>query len=90
MLVIAVRYVLPGVLVLIGFVLLFAGGGDRGLEGWALFVGAGLSVFVFGWLLRFGFDDDRDEEERAREFFDEHGYWPDEAPGREAAPPGPR
>ena len=24
--------------------------------------------------------DDRDKEEAAREYFDEHGHWPDEAP----------
>jgi hypothetical protein len=24
--------------------------------------------------------DDRDREEEAREFFDRHGYWPDEGP----------
>jgi hypothetical protein len=25
--------------------------------------------------------DDRDKEEEARRYFDEHGHWPDEAPG---------
>jgi hypothetical protein len=25
---------------------------------------------------------DRDRDEAAREYFDEHGYWPDEAPSR--------
>jgi hypothetical protein len=25
--------------------------------------------------------DDRDREEAARVFFDEHGHWPDESPG---------
>ena len=25
--------------------------------------------------------DDRDREEEARVFYDEHGYWPDEVPG---------
>jgi hypothetical protein len=24
---------------------------------------------------------DRDDEEAARRFFDEHGHWPDESPG---------
>jgi hypothetical protein len=24
--------------------------------------------------------DDRDREEEARRFFDEHGHWPDESP----------
>ena len=30
---------------------------------------------------------DREKEEEAREFFDAHGYWPDEAPKH--APPAP-
>ena len=25
--------------------------------------------------------NDRDEEEAARRYFDEHGHWPDESPG---------
>ena len=25
---------------------------------------------------------DRDDDEAAREYFDEHGHWPDEAPSR--------
>jgi hypothetical protein len=33
-------------------------------------------------LYRFGVrgDRERDDEDRARTFFDEHGYWPDEDP----------
>jgi hypothetical protein len=27
-------------------------------------------------------DRERDQEEAARRYFDEHGYWPDEAPRR--------
>ena len=29
------------------------------------------------WVMRHG-DEDRHEEDRAREFFDEHGQWPDQ------------
>jgi hypothetical protein len=29
------------------------------------------------WVMRHG-DTDRIEEDRAREFFDEHGHWPDQ------------
>jgi len=33
---------------------------------------------------------DREREEQARVYFDEHGYWPDEAPADgAAAPPAP-
>jgi hypothetical protein len=34
------------------------------------------------WVMRHG-DEDRHAEDRAREFFDAHGHWPDET--REAA-----
>jgi hypothetical protein len=40
------------------------------------------AIFVIGlvlWGLISG-RDDRDKEEAAREYFDEHGHWPDESP----------
>ena len=54
------------------------------VEGAALIVSAGLTVWVLNWLMRLAIsgDRDRDDEERAREFFDEHGHWPDEPPPR--------
>jgi hypothetical protein len=38
-------------------------------------------VWLINALYRFGVNGDRerDDEDRARTFFDEHGYWPDEA-----------
>jgi hypothetical protein len=56
------------------------GPGDLiGLEAAAMIVGAGLSVFLFGWLFRVGVEGDRerDLEEAARRYLDEHGRWPD-------------
>jgi hypothetical protein len=41
----------------------------------ALAVGTG--VFVLYFLVKK--DDDREKEEAAREYFDAHGHWPDEA-----------
>jgi hypothetical protein len=78
----AVRYGLPAVLVLAGFVLLFAVDGAVRFDGFAMLVGAGLSVALLNVLFRFGAagDREREAEERAREFFSEHGRWPDEAP----------
>jgi hypothetical protein len=38
---------------------------------------------VILWFLVTG-KDDRDVEEEARRFFDEHGHWPDESPSRGA------
>jgi hypothetical protein len=78
----AIRYGLPAVLVLAGFAVLFIDDGATRFDGFAMFVGAGLSVALINVLFRFGAagDREREEEERAREFFSEHGHWPDEAP----------
>jgi hypothetical protein len=78
----AVRYGLPAVLIVAGFVILFTTEGSLKWDGWAMCVGAGLSVLLLNWLFRIGAqgDRERDDEERAREFFSEHGHWPDEDP----------
>jgi hypothetical protein len=46
-----------------------------------------LSVWLINALYRLGVRGDRehDDEDRARTFFDEHGYWPDDHP----PPPNP-
>ena len=80
-----VRYVLPAALVVAGIVIFIAGGGsDVAVEGWALFTGAGLAVLLLNVLFRIGVEGDteRDREEAARVYFDEHGHWPDEKPRR--------
>ncbi|HVL96522.1 MAG TPA: hypothetical protein VM266_11745 [Solirubrobacteraceae bacterium] len=41
--------------------------------------GIGLIVALI-WIARSGHHD-REAEEAARRYFDEHGHWPDEAPG---------
>jgi hypothetical protein len=41
-------------------------------------LGAILLIVVILWALATG-REDRDEEEAARRYFDEHGRWPDEA-----------
>ena len=50
-----------------------------GWEGWALFTGAGVAVLLLNLLFRMGVEGDRDREreEAARRYFDEHGRWPD-------------
>jgi hypothetical protein len=40
--------------------------------------GLGMCVVILYFLLTG--HNDRNEEEKAREFFDEHGHWPDESP----------
>jgi hypothetical protein len=74
------RYGLPAVVVLGGVVLLALNPSLAGLEGWALLTGAGLSILLLNWLYRVGVkgDAERDDEEAARVYFDEHGRWPDE------------
>jgi hypothetical protein len=81
-----VRYGLPGVLVLAAVIVLFAVHGSLRYDGFALLLGSGLSVALINLLYRLGVagDRERDDEERAREFFSAHGYWPDERPRRGA------
>jgi hypothetical protein len=74
------RYVLPAAVVLAGLIAM-AFGTDNSLEGGAGLVSAGLAIWFVNWLFRIGAegDADRDAEERAREYFDLHGHWPDES-----------
>ena len=53
-----------------------------GWEAFCLFTGAGVSSALLNGLYRFGVsgDSDRDDEQRARDYFSKHGYWPDEGP----------
>jgi hypothetical protein len=76
----AVRYCLPAVLVLAGIAVLLVDDGTRRLDGFAMLVGAGLSVALLNVLFRLGAAGDRgrEAEDRAREFLAEHGHWPDE------------
>jgi hypothetical protein len=77
----AVRYGIAGALILAGQVVLIVDSGPNGAgwEGWALFTGAGVAVLLLNLLFRMGIEGDRDREreERARRYFDEHGHWPD-------------
>jgi hypothetical protein len=77
-----VRYGLPGVLLLAAFVVLFVVHSSLRYDGFAMLLGSGLSVAFLNVLFRFGVagDRERDDEERARDFFSAHGYWPDERP----------
>lgn len=77
---VAVRYVLPLVLFLGGLVLFAIEPNSTGLEGLAMATGAALSVLFLNWLFRAGVrgDRERDSEEAARDYYAEHGRWPDE------------
>ena len=77
----AVRYGIPLVLLIAGVVV--AGTSGSGLAAGAMFVSAATAVLLLNVLFRIGVegDRDRDREEDARRFFDEHGRWPDEPEG---------
>jgi hypothetical protein len=76
------RYGLPALLVVAGFVILFAVDGSIRWDGWAMCVGSGLAILLLNVLFRYGAkgDRERDEEDAAREYFGRHGHWPDEEP----------
>jgi hypothetical protein len=73
----AVRYGIPLVLFVAGVVV---AGTTGSLAAGALFISASTAVLLLNVLFRIGVqgDRDRDREEAARRFFDEHGRWPDE------------
>jgi hypothetical protein len=79
-----VRTWLPVGIIVVGCVLAAATGfSETGLEGGTLLIAAGLSVWLLNLLYRVGVkgDRERDDEDRARAYFDEHGHWPDEERG---------
>jgi hypothetical protein len=73
-----VRHIIPAVIVLGGIVAYLLNPSMLAAEGAAGIIGAGLAWWLFGWLYRQGAEGEleRDEEEAAREFLDEHGRWP--------------
>jgi hypothetical protein len=76
----AVRYGLPGAIALAGVIVLIVNRSLNGLEGFAMGIGVAGSILLLNILYRVGVsgDRERDEEEAARVYFDEHGRWPDE------------
>jgi len=79
MLVPAVRYGIPVVFVVAGFVFALVDSDGAGLEAWAMFTGAAFAIVLLNVLHRIGVagDSERTREETARRYFDEHGRWPD-------------
>jgi hypothetical protein len=75
----SVRYGIPAALVVAGMAVL-ALPSRFALELSVGLTGAGLSVLLLNLLYRIGVsgDEDRDREEEARRYFDQHGRWPGE------------
>ena len=81
-----VRYGIGAVMVLGGVVMLAVSPAGLGVDGFAMAVGGGLSVLMLNFLYRLGVSGDLERvcEEKARQYFDEHGEWPpDEQPSAE-------
>jgi hypothetical protein len=78
-LLVVVRYVVPAGIVLAGLVVVVAGGSRSATHGGLGIVGAGIAVGLLSLFYRIGAsgDRDRDAEDAARAYFDEHGRWPD-------------
>lgn len=80
-----VRYALPAVIFLAGAIVMAVDtDSQRGIEIGAMLIGSALAVLLLNVFFRIGAEGekDRDKEEAARAFFDQHGYWPDERRGR--------
>ena len=87
-----VRIWLPLAIIAGGVIAIVATGfSETGLEGGAGIIGAGLAVWLLNFFFRVGVagDRERDAEDRAREFYDEHGFWPDDPPPQPEPPPDP-
>jgi hypothetical protein len=88
-----VRVWLP-ILIMVGGVIAIvaSGGSEAGWEGGVAIIAAGASVWLLNIIFRVGVqgERDRDAEDAARDFYAEHGYWPDEAPPPGAEPPAER
>jgi hypothetical protein len=76
----AVRYGLGVIMLIAGIVLVAINPGGFGVDGFAMAAGGGLSVLLINFLFRLGVsgDREREREEAARRYLDEHGVWPDD------------
>lgn len=74
-----VRYGLPALIIIAGITLAASLRTTQAVEGGALLISAGASVYLLNLLFRVGVkgDKQRDKEEAARRHYDQHGKWPD-------------
>jgi hypothetical protein len=75
------RLWLPIGIAVAGLVAVVLGHGRTTLAGAGVgLVLVGLTVWLINWMYRLSVASnlDREDDERAREYFDEHGRWPDE------------
>ncbi len=76
----AVRYWLPVALIVAGVLSLFVIDDSDRFEAFSMLVGSGLSVALLNVLFRYGAkgDEEREAEDAAREYYAQHGRWPDD------------
>jgi len=76
----AVRYLLPLAVFVGGFVLYAIEPNSVGLDGLVMATGAALSILLLNLLFRAGMHGDRErvQEQAARDYYAEHGRWPDD------------
>jgi ACR3 family arsenite efflux pump ArsB len=75
------RVWLPLAIAIAGAVAIVVGHGSTALAAaGVVLLGTALMVWMINWMFRLSIDSnkEREQEERAREYFDEHGRWPDE------------
>jgi hypothetical protein len=75
------RVWLPVAVGLVGVVAIILGHGHTAAAGAGVgLIIVGIIVWMVNWMFRLSVESnvDREREESAREYFDEHGRWPDE------------
>ena len=75
------RVWLPVAVALAGVVAIILGRGHTAAAGAGVgLIIVGIIVWMVNWMFRMSVESnrDREREEEAREYFDEHGRWPDE------------
>jgi ABC-type transport system involved in cytochrome bd biosynthesis fused ATPase/permease subunit len=75
------RVWLPLAIAVVGVVAIVLGHARTSLAGaGVVLLGIALIVWMINWLFRMSIESnrDREREEEARRYFDEHGRWPDE------------
>ena len=75
------RVWLPLAIAVAGIVAIVVGHGSTTLAAaGVVLLGTALMVWMINWMFRLSLESnkEREQEERAREYFDEHGRWPDE------------
>jgi membrane protein YdbS with pleckstrin-like domain len=75
------RVFLPVMLAIIGVLAIIAGHARTALAGaGVVLLGVAVTVWLINYMFRLSVQSnrEREDEERAREYFDEHGRWPGE------------